>query len=721
MYKERFHSTFYDRDNNKVSIHIYKNVEESENIVSQELTLSSNAVTITYQSDEIFQPLKQSGCTISVLTDDILTDLYTGKINDVMVNIYKNEELFWMGFLTPNLYSSEYQTSLDLLQLEFIDVVSNLENIKYSSSGNGVNSFYNIITDALSKIDEGHIINSIYLHKSLSIDDDNDILNSLFIQERNFYDEGEEPQTCKSVIEDILRYIGMSLIQYKDSYILLDYESLKKGYYDFIKYDLIENTISSASFQEDKRTISEIGVYNNQATISMGDIYNKISIVANNNPINDLLPDLFDGLVNQNEDPNKYYELEYSLAGMDEVIDELYQEIAKYKYLVAFFNSEKWENFGAWHNEQHFKELTPDNISGSNGIYKGTYYQKMAKYKKEDGEPSTLRWEDYLTMVAITPYPDTPSFWIEKKNSVFKGGYFIIDLKYILSRSIYAMIEEPYIDITDPNPKRVVFEGEFSDCKFPAQLQIGEYYYNGKDWQKEECKFYLCRKNKEGEEVFYTEYSLTNQVSYTENLIDSGDGVLISLPSNIILQGDLKFKVYALENLGGGFTQKGGTFTPPESVVKCCHISDFKFVYTTKNTNIDVFNPENNEPDVLYQNEIDSDNITEFEDIDLRVNTYSPKAVSYSYVIKNTTSGYDFVDTLKKIGYEVEKKIEEYLIEKYFNQYSIPRIKYSNMLHNKDLKPFTSIISTSLNKTLYVNSLIYNLTDNSVEANLIEL
>ncbi|WP_299230237.1 hypothetical protein [uncultured Bacteroides sp.] len=713
MYKEKFHSTFYDRDNNKVSIHIYKNVEESENIVSQELTLSSNAVTITYQSDEIFQPLKQSGCTISVLTDSILTDLYTGKINDVMVKIYKNEELFWMGFLTPNLYSSEYQTSLDLLQLEFIDVVSNLENIKYSSSGNGVNSFYNIITDALSKIDEGHIINSIYLHKSLSIDDDQDILNSLYIQERNFYDEGKEPQTCKSVIEDILRYLGMSLIQYKDSYILLDYESLKKGYYDFIKYDLIENTISSASFQEDKRTISEIGIYNNQATISMGDIYNQISIVANNNPINDLLPDLFDDLVNQNEDPNKYYNLDDTPGIMDE-------ELTDNTYLVAFFNSEKWENFGAWHNEQQFKELTPDNIISSNGIYKGTYYQKMAQYKKEDGEPSTLNWKDYLTMLSITPYPDTPSFWIEKENQVFKGGYFIVDMRYMLSRSPFAMVENQYY-IEGESPKRVVFEGVFSDCKFPVQLQIGEYYYNGKDWQKEECKFYLCRKNKEGEDVFYTEYNLTNQVSYTENLIDSGDGVLIALPSNMILQGTLKFKVYSLENLGGGFTQKGGTFTPPESVVRCCHISDFKFVYTTKNTSIDVFNPENNEPDVLYTNDIDSDNITEFEDINLRVNTYSPKAVSYSYVIKNTTSGYDFVDLLSKKEYEEQKKMEEFIIEKYYNQYSIPRIKYSNMLHNRDLKPYTAIVSTSLNKTLYINSLIYNLTDNSVEANLIEL
>ena len=102
-------------------------------------------------------------------------------------------------------------------------------------------------------------------------------------------------------------------------------------------------------------------------------------------------------------------------------------------------------------------------------------------------------------------------------------------------------------------------------------------------------------------------------------------------------------------------------------------------------------------------------------------NTYSQKAVSYSYVLKKMGDGFDFIDTLKKVGYEDEKKMEEYLIEKYYNQYSIPRINYKNNFHNRDFKPLTSIVSSSLNKTLYVNSLTYDLTANSVEANLVEL
>lgn len=53
-----------------------------------------------------------------------------------------------------------------------------------------------------------------------------------------------------------------------------------------------------------------IGVSESAGSISLGDVYNKVSVVANMNQITNLCPELLDDdkdIVNQNSDPNKYY------------------------------------------------------------------------------------------------------------------------------------------------------------------------------------------------------------------------------------------------------------------------------------------------------------------------------------------------------------------------------------------------------------------------------
>lgn len=696
-YQLRYYSNFSSSDGHNYAVKIYKDSEDI--ITSSELKLSSDAITVTYESDDIYQPLKQSGCTVNFLISNIISDVYTGKINDVAVEVLKDGTLFWYGYATPNIYSSEFESDLDLLSLECIDVISQLEYVKFQESESAINTFYNVISNALSKIDINRKIRYLYLHKVLSVEAQTNILQFLYIQERNFFDENKEPQTYKSVIEDIIRYLGLTMVQYGDGYYLLDYPSIQSNS-NFLKYDLTTGLYEEISVVNPIRTIGEIGVFSANATISMGNIYNKIKIIANNNPINDILPGLFNDLVNQNADPSNHFSLDsYNLSEI-------------YSLHVAYFNSSSWNVNGLWglRATEPYVEINPTIFQEGNP-YIGSFFQKMASYRKEDGIPSNLNWTDYLSQFCMSVGCDK-SIWFTKKSQIFKGGYFIVDMEYMLSRSPYPLLKE-YLY------KDTKFIGKFKDTNFRTKLQIGNYYFNGKDWQTTECYFFVCHKNKLDEQVFNAPNNLTNQISYTDDLVDSGDGALITLPENLVLHGDLNFTLYSMEYLGGPMSDIDGHSDTTRVTVPYCHISDFKFIYTTKDVNIDIFNKDDFDPDVLYENIIDDGFVTELEDMEMKVNTYSSKAGSYSYVLSKANEIYDFVENIVKQG--ISNKMEHHNIEKYHSHYSSPKLIYQNSLNNSDIKPYSLIKSVSTNKVMAINNMIYNLSSGSCDITLTEL
>lgn len=222
------------------------------------------------------------------------------------------------------------------------------------------------------------------------------------------------------------------------------------------------------------------------------------------------------------------------------------------------------------------------------------------------------------------------------------------------------------------------------------------------------------------DKIFDTWYSLTNQVSYKNNLIDAEEGVLIPLP-DYILTGYITFDVCAPDSLGtiqNYRTDKEENYT----YGKYCHIKTLDFKYTNNKHYIDTFNQKQYDPDILYSNVIDSENVTELDDFTLKVNTYTDKAGSYSYVItKDASDKYDFVSTLLNVNTLVSKKQEETIINKMANYYSTPKFIYSNILNNKDVRPYTVIHENVLNKDLIIKSMTYNICNNSVSVVTTEL
>lgn len=462
---------FKDIDENTIEIEIYKNFEDAATTVApSELQCSADAVSINYESDDdVFKPIKCSDCQINIVTNTILTELYTALKNEIYCLIKKNDKVIWCGFSVPCLYQSDYDNEYNQLSLQFNDILSSLENYKYTyvNDSQSIVSFYSILKYIINKIDSNNLIKNIYLHNSKRINGTTELLNNLFILDRNFFDESEEAENCKDIIEYISRFLGTTCYYFEDSIYFVDFNSIKT-IKEYTKYNLIDDTNSVVTIDDELIDVNS-NVYYANAAISINEQYNKVVVIANTNSNNTIIPDWDDDLINQNADPNKFYETHRTIDGKD------------YTMLNAFFKSKSNWN---WQKPYTLSSSTIEEVTVDNADANGSYWQKVASYETEN-EPSSLSWKTYFTIAdySLMALKTTTGVQLSLKNRppiAVKGGTFIIDIRYKLSSDWNA---SNHIKTSDEQYYNGKYSTGFVDTMFQCRLAIGnKIYYDGERW-----------------------------------------------------------------------------------------------------------------------------------------------------------------------------------------------------------------------------------------------
>lgn len=500
--KLRYYSEFKSRKDKTYRIEIHTVFAT----YSEELTLTDSPFTVEYESDTLYKPLKMSNSVTSILTDKILSDLYTAERQNIEIRLYNKTDdiLEWFGYMSPNLYSSDYITPLNIVELQAIDTVSVLENKKYSyinSSEVYFKSFKDVIMHILDIADPGKILSKLYFQKTnrISKDVSTSLIEDIYIHERNFFDEANEPMNSRDVLEEISKYIGMTFIQYQDAYYMIDYDFIKNDELHFFVYDRINDTCGNVTITSALLNVRNIGVSESAGSISLGDVYNKVSVVANMNQITNLCPELLDDekdIVNQNSDPNKYYISNRDIDGKNHtLLNSFFKSKENWGYLIPSFSFIDIPAEGV--------EVSIDNV---NDIYSGVVWQKYSDYTTEDGEPSSLSWKTCVSFLqAYNMIGASRKTLLTLKNgeySLFKGGYFIINIAYKMSGSF---LPNDIIKTSDEAYSNTKYGAGFDNTMVPCKLYIDDYYYDGEVWRNR--KYYTDR-------VARGYYKTTNNLTY---------------------------------------------------------------------------------------------------------------------------------------------------------------------------------------------------------------
>lgn len=276
-----------------------------------------------------------------------------------------------------------------------------------------------------------------------------------------------------------------------------------------------------------------------------------------------------------------------------------------------------------------------------------------------------------------------------------------------------------------------------------CKLQIGDKYWNGSNWTSTESTFWI-NYHKEEMGVSDTDderltYGAWNHPVYN-TLIDASEVYTTdarkligedyyAIPLKESLAGQLKFTLYPPRQHANVYTFTADGVQPnlasgwlinsanPSRFCPVIYMKDFELVYKYVPNgynwmNIDEFDDGD---DIIYTNLISDKYCTEFDDLELKINTYADKKpVSRSYIMNSTKK---YVCDITKNG--VSRRQEHNLVQMYYDHFSTPKKIYECLIHGY-LHPADFVQTTATSGNFIIDEQSYDVKLNHNDIKLIE-
>lgn len=231
MFQRSYHYKFKDVHDVEHTLEFWK--DSGTIIYSEEITADANPFIVTYPAtDTKLQPVRGSGCEINILSTNSMKfiDLYTTSMLEMQIELWRGEDVVWIGYLDSELYSEpfdqydNYPVSLTgndglalLDRIDFLDV----NGLKYT----GFQSNWFIISEILKKLKITW--NNIYVGSSTvsfeyPYNSGKTIFDNTYSLTDNFYDEDGKAMSCREVLENILLLFGCYIQQINGNIYITD-------------------------------------------------------------------------------------------------------------------------------------------------------------------------------------------------------------------------------------------------------------------------------------------------------------------------------------------------------------------------------------------------------------------------------------------------------------------------------------------------------------------
>lgn len=269
---------------------------------------SGDPVEITSELNDTFDPLLPSSAVIRLQTGRFLGELFCESSMDAVVNIRRNGVCVFAGYVQPQSYSQSFNEVYDDLEINCIDALSALENVKYRSIGSvgvnyesirgsaGMRSFGELVTGALATVTgdldlSGTSGTVVRYDCSKSLRGDSDpvgIFDNVSVSELLFLGEGEdEVWTWREVLEEVMRYLDLHIRQEGLSFDIFSWGTVKG--LDPIGWKGLDGTETTAPAERETVEISMENVGDTGTTISVGEVYNRLELTCSVTEMADLV------------------------------------------------------------------------------------------------------------------------------------------------------------------------------------------------------------------------------------------------------------------------------------------------------------------------------------------------------------------------------------------------------------------------------------------------
>lgn len=292
---------------------------------TSQITLCDPPVIITTESEGIFSPIKSRSCSINILTEGAMLDLYAVRPHDVHViirDLNRGKQIF-KGYATPMKYGQDW-TSKDTLTLECVDYISSLKSIKYQQQDPTCKryiSIYNLLCYLCSEALPQDTAHYKFYWPATKYSGANgyswtdginkppraiQFLQNIKLNEANFFDDDDEQTawTDYEVLEEICKYLHVSAVPFEDALYFIDYQYVAEAptnnnwnatYHEIDNIDgyignlniYKKDTIEGPDQSDEDRDYAA-----GTAQIEMDDLYNYISLNTNRYDLDEICSDV---------------------------------------------------------------------------------------------------------------------------------------------------------------------------------------------------------------------------------------------------------------------------------------------------------------------------------------------------------------------------------------------------------------------------------------------
>lgn len=648
------------------------------------LTGAPSAFVVTGTDEEfVYEPVRTSTASVSIVTDSLLNDLFSVNSHHVAVKLYRGNKLLWTGYVEPEVFTQAYVPIADKLSINCISAIGTLENIQYEKqTENGFITAMNLLRYIIRSANGGYekiYIPYVYGSSEVNYSTKKNIFDEIILAEENFISEG---MMLDEVLEYFCRFFNWTLYDYEGSLYFVDADW--KGEYfsygeDLVTYEMVTpNTV----------LLQDIGFGGSDHTIDVLPGYNKVTVKAINN--------VFDELV-ENEDletlkENGYQSVSYDKLSGDDV------KVVRKRFLIPA----KWE-LDSYDEDTGEKQDPKDAMNNSFGSALLKISEYGGKWERLDFIPDI---SDYSWTLAVQDrekgqqFQEKPGEAMSKDLVAIKGAKGAAWMNGALSidGSIIVPWDDANLAFCKPSRK-----AGYADIVYV--LRIGDKYWDGSSWVDSEAEFKIRYENESAGSPLTVKNTKSPDMPY------SGlSGYIIKLPDNAPIIGDLSLKIRRTSEIG---------FTPESGAES---IKFYGYIYKNPNLNYkkkDGVVDEGENGDRVYENVVNEKFMSELDEIEFGISSYNEDGATYSKALLN---GNFLTNNLYSAIEGMFVRPEEALIRRIISRYRVTKIKLTQVLKNSDLiHPFTVLYDNSMvSKKFMLLSGVWDYEQNTITLSMIE-
>mgnify|MGYP000304437244 FL=1 len=309
-----FDGNFYNNRGDEIKVVICTKGDKAKRVeIGNEkdgIFFTDDPVEITSQANDTFDHLLCYQASVRLLCRNFVPEFFCSSCRDAVVNILRNGECIFVGYVEPQAFSQGYNEDYDEVELTCIDCLSALSYSNYRNVGAaGVlydalkgkaaqRTFYDIIAEILNDVGEaanymgGGTFKIMYDgSKALSNGTGDEIYNifqNISINELLFFgDEEDDMWTQEDVLNEILKYLNLHIVQEGTTFYIFSWESIRKNSCLNL-YRIDEGSEESIEIPT-YRVGKDIEVADCDTKISIGETYNELLLTDNVTEVNDVI------------------------------------------------------------------------------------------------------------------------------------------------------------------------------------------------------------------------------------------------------------------------------------------------------------------------------------------------------------------------------------------------------------------------------------------------